>query len=202
MIDYVWRVPVLFGIIACSALVLFATSVIGSIAIRRRRSILSVLAAAVTLTSLATVAAIALRASAVRIARTHEISVSYIDPGAIGYVTPVLFAGFAFIIGRWALNGEWTSRSALLFYLWLLAFTVANVVNRCAPGWCAAFGFPFAWQSWSDHIMETGDDEFNRFMSAVGTLFVIIGGLLDLLLFVAVAGILKHRTIRRRLTIR
>jgi hypothetical protein len=151
MDGHVWRIPTLLAVMACSMLLLFAAGVAASNARRRVRSVRVALA---TLSLLVLLSAVAIRMTATLIARELEISASHIDPGPIGYFAPAMFAAFAYAVARRTLQGAWTSRSALLFYLWLMVFTAANIVNRCTPGWCETIGFPFAWRSWSDAIFE------------------------------------------------
>lgn len=168
---------------ACSALVLFAAGVVSSVVSRQPRSTSSKLAIAAILSLLALITAIGLRTAAVLIARTHDISVVYIDPGPIGYAAPVVFAGFAFVVAKGLLRDAWMTSSALLFYAWLLAFTAANSVNHCQPGWCGTIGFPFTWQRWSDIVFDDGG-----FRGLMG----VVGAVLNLATFVAVAGVLTR----------
>jgi hypothetical protein len=142
MDGHVWRIPTLFGVMACSALLLFAAGVVGSVVTHRRHSAAFKLGTGALLVLLAVLTVIAVRATAVVIARSLEVSVIYVDPGPLGYVAPLTFAAFALAAGRRLLSEAWTGRRAVLFYGWLLGFTAANVVNRCSPGWCATVGFP------------------------------------------------------------
>jgi hypothetical protein len=186
---HVWRVPTLFGVMACSALLLFAAGVMGSVFTRRRPSAICKIGTAVVLVSLAVLGAIAVRAATALIARSLQISVTYVDLGPPGYLAPPALAAFAFAVGQRLLSGAWTGRPALLFYVWLLGFTAANVVNRCSPGWCATVGFPFAWYAWSDHLLTFGDGRFGDFIDTIGT---VIGAVVNLLTFVAVASVLTR----------
>ncbi len=186
---HVWRVPTLFGVMACSALLLFAAGVVGSVITRRRPSTTYKVGTAVVLVLLAVLAAIAVRAAAVLIARSLEISVTDVDPGPLGYLAPPTLAAFAFAVGRRMLRGAWAGRPALLFYAWLLGFTAANVVNRCSPGWCATVGFPFAWYAWSDALVTFGDDRFGDFIDTAGK---VIGAVVNAITFVAVASVLTR----------
>jgi hypothetical protein len=189
MEPHLWRVPTLFAVMACSALLLFAAGVIGSVVTRRRPSSTLRFGTVVVLVLLAVVCAVATRATAWQIARSQEISVVHVDPSFAGYLTPTVFAGFAFAVGRWMLNGAWTGRPALLFYAWLLGFTAANVVNRCSPGWCATVGFPLAWYSWSDSLVTLGNDRFDYLIDVFGDAF---GAVVNLLTFVVVASLLTR----------
>jgi len=188
MNGHVWRVPTVLGVMACGALLLFAAGVVASIMARDRSSTVGKLAIAGTLALLTVVTGIAIRTTAWAISRTLDINVTYIDPGLRGYVAPLMFATFVWAVGKRLLHDSWTSRSALLYYVWLLAFTAVNTVNRCSPGWCTAIGFPFAWQSWSDAIFD--DDRFRVFMDAMGAV-------LDLVTFVAVAALLTRVRVPR-----
>jgi hypothetical protein len=123
MPGYVWRVPTLLAVMALSALVLFTAGVITSVMIRRRRSTGATLCTGGILVLLAICGAIVLRTTAGRAAHVLDVNVRYVDPGLPGYVGPPLFATFAFAVGGWTLNGAWTSRRALRFYLWLLVCT-------------------------------------------------------------------------------
>jgi hypothetical protein len=143
----------------------------------------------VVLVLLAVVCAVATRATAWQIAQSLEISVVHVDPGLVGYLTPTVFAGFAFAVGRRMLNEAWTGRPALLFYAWLLGFTAANVVNRCNPGWCATVGFPLVWYSWSDALVTFGNERFDYWLDVLGKVF---GPVVNLLTFVVVASLLTR----------
>lgn len=189
MNEHVWRIPTVLGVMACSALVLFAAGVVGSALTRRPQSVSSRLAMTTVLSLLALITAVGLRVTVTLVARTHDISVRYVDPGPIGYVAPAMFAGFAFVVAKGMLRDAWTSPSALLFYAWLLGFTAANIINRCQPGWCGTIGFPFTWQSWSDVFLSDGG--FRRLME-------VVGAVLNLVTFVAVAGVLTRIRVPRR----
>jgi hypothetical protein len=85
------------------------------------------------------------------------------------------------------LDRRWTERRALLFYIWVAAFTALNVVNYCSPGWCETIGFPFAWRAWSDSILMLEDRDFGQVvMEKVGP---AVAALLDLFAFVTVARV-------------
>jgi uncharacterized membrane protein len=185
----VWRVPTLLGVMACGGLVLFAAGVLASIMARQRSSIVAKLVIATTLSLLAVVTGITVRTTARAIARTLDINIVYVDPGPFGYLAPMMFATLVWMVGKWLLHESWTSRAAMLYYAWVFAFTAANTVNRCSPGWCTTIGFPFAWQSWSDAILN--DDGFSELMDAMG-------GVLDLVTFVAVAALLTRVRVPRR----
>ena len=180
----IWRVPTLFGVMACSSLLLFAAGALASHyapgAITRAAGIQLLLAIST---------AFAIRTTASGIARALDISVSYVDPGPLGYIVPVAFAAFAFVVGKRLLKGTWTGWRALLFYGWLVVFTAANVINWCAPGWCATIGFPFPWHIWSDSILTVED---NRFAEFVGTFGSVIAAVLDLLTFIGVSSLLAR----------
>jgi hypothetical protein len=195
MEPHVWRVPTLLGVMACSALLLFAAGVVGSVIVRRRPSTIYKVGTAVVLVLLAILVAITVRATATLIARSLEISVTSLDPGALGYLAPTIFAAFAFSVGQRMLSEAWAGRPALLFYAWLLGFTAANVVNRCSPGWCATVGFPFVWYAWSDALVTVGDDRFAYFIDTVGR---VTGAVVNLFTFVAVAGVLTRGRFRAR----
>jgi hypothetical protein len=126
--------------------------------------------------------------------------VTYLDPDALGYFAPAIFAAFAFSVGQRMLGEAWAGRPALLFYAWLLGFTAANVVNRCSPGWCATVGFPFAWYAWSDSLVTFGDDRFGDFIDVIGMIGKVIGGVANLFTFVAVASVLTRGRFRARST--
>lgn len=197
MEPHVWRVPTLFGVMACSALLLFAAGVVASVVTRRRPSTIYRVGTAVVLVLLAILAAIMVRATAALLARSLEISVSYLDPGALGYLAPAIFAAFAFLVGQRMLGEAWVGRRALLFYVWLLGFTAANVVNRCSPGWCATVGFPLAWYVWSDALVTFGDDRFGNVIDTIG---MVISAGVNLFTFAAVASVLTRGRFRARST--
>ena len=179
---HVWRVPIVLGVMAAASLLLFAAAVMASM-ITRHRSTATKLAASALLSLLVIVAVIAIRSTAWAIALRLDISVTHVDPGPLGYLAPVMFAGVAWMVGQRVLHDWWPSRSALHYYAWVLAFTAANTVNQCQPGWCATIGFPFAWHSWSDAIFN--DDSFRPMMNG-------IGAALDLVAFVAVATLIAR----------
>jgi hypothetical protein len=193
MDGHVWRVPTLFGLMACSALLLFAAGVAGSVIIRRRPSAIYKVGTGVVLVLLAILTAVAIRATATLVARSLGINLTYVNPGPLSYLAPAAFAAFAFAVGQRMLAEAWAGRRALLFYGWLLGFTAANVVNRCSPGWCMAVGFPFTWYGWSDSMMTFGDGGFQNLIDAIGE---VISAVLNLVTFVAVASLLMRVRIR------
>jgi hypothetical protein len=197
MDGYVWRIPTLFGVMACSALLLFAAGVAGSVVMRRRHSAAHKLATGAVLGLLAVLAGIAIRATAAMIARSVEINVMYVDPGPLGYLAPIAFAAFAFAVGHRLFGEAWTGWRAVLFYGWLVGFTAANVVNRCSPGWCATVGFPFTWYAWSDATLTLDDDRVGYLIDRVETIGKGIGAVLNLFTFVAVAIVVARVRIRR-----
>jgi len=99
-----------------------------------------------------------------------------------------MFAAFAYAVARRTLQGAWTSRAAVLFYVWLMVFTAANIVNRCAPGWCETIGFPFAWRSWSDAIFELD----GAWMGVLDRATETVAAALNLVTFAVVAGLLTR----------
>ena len=188
----IWRVPTVLGVMACAAMVLFAAGVVAWNIVRRKPSAGRAPSVIAGLGLLCALTVLAIRAEAARVARAIEIDVAYVDPGLLGYAAPILFAGFAFLAGRRILRDVWTGASALVFYLWFVVFTAANVVNWCSPGWCALIGFPFPWQSWSDGILTFGDPDEQRFWDVVGTIWTALKAVLDLAIFVAVAELLAR----------
>jgi hypothetical protein len=187
MDGYIWRIPTVFGVMACFALVLFAAGVLASMIGRRHPSTTTKRTIAAVLVVLAIGVVVAVRWAASVVARSLEISVTHVDPGFAGYLTPMIFAAFAFAVGNWTLRGTWTGRQALLFYIWLLVFTSANVINRCSPGWCMTMGFPFVWNYWSDVILTFDGDYIVKWIAAI---FRAIAAVLNLLIFGAIAGLL------------
>jgi hypothetical protein len=179
MDDHIWRVPIVTGVMASSALLQFAAAVVASVLLRRQSSTLTRFVAVAIVGAPIVGGGIVLRAAVSWIARALQISAHHIDPGPLGYVAPSLFALVVWATGDRLLRGWWTSRAALLFYAWLLVFTAANTINYCQPGWCMTIGFPFAWHFWSDGILEGGPD-FTRVLEA-------IGGIVDLIVFALVA---------------
>jgi hypothetical protein len=134
-------------------------------------------------------AAMGVSATAHHVAQSLDVDPVYVAPGVLGYLSPVLFAAFVFVLGNWMLRGHWTTRRALLFYIWLLAFTVANVINRCSPGWCETIGLPLPWRAWSDAMITINEDNVSAAMAGVGA---VVGGVVNLLTFAAVAGVLTR----------
>ena len=185
MIPDVWRVPTVLGVIACSALMLFGAVVVASIVIRARKSTTTTVPAIAVLALLALGAVVAIRVTAWRVARALPIDVAYVDPRLVGYLAPLLFAAFAFFTGDRVLNRVWTNRRALVFCVWVIAFTALNVVNYCSPGWCETIGFPFPWSTWSDVILTFGDPSLLGVV--IDRAAPAVAALLDLLAFVAVA---------------
>ena len=186
---YVWLIPTLLAVMAASALVLFAAAVVVSTAVRRRPSPATKLAATAVLLLTVFLSVAGIRRTATRIAATLDISVRYVDPGALGYLGFLFFGGFAFLVARRVLGDAWSRPSSLLFYVWLLAFTAVNIVNRCTPGWCETIGFPFTWRSWSDAIGP--GEEFRTFTDS-------LGAILNLLVFAGVAAVLARVRLRCR----
>ena len=179
---HVWRVPIVLGVMASASLLLFAAAVMASM-ITRHRSTATKLAAVALLSLLVIVTGIAIRSTAWAIAFTLDISVTHVDPGSYRLSRAGDVCRLR-VDGRPALFHEWRPRrSALHYYAWVLAFTAANTVNQCQPGWCATIGFPFAWHSWSDAIFN--DDSFRPMMNG-------IGAVLDLVAFVAVAPLIAR----------
>jgi hypothetical protein len=195
MIGYVWRVPIVLGITACSALVLFAGTVIASIVIRRRTSIATIVALTATVGCLAIGAVMAIRVTAWHAAQSFPVDVQYVDPGPGGYVAPPLFAALAFIIGDRFLRRTWTNQWALVFCAWLFTFTALNTINYCSPGWCETIGFPLPWRTWSDSILTLGNPDLVEV--AIERSAPAIAALLDVCVFVAVASVLTRGWIRR-----
>ncbi len=195
MNGHLWRIPTLFGVMAGSALLLFAAGVVRSAMTRRRRSISMRVGTGATLVILAISAAIAIRLTATQVAHSLGINLTQVEPGPLAYLVPVMFAAFAFALGNWVLNAAWTSRRALLFYLWLVGFTFANVINHCSPGWCTTIGFPFTWHSWSDATLTFADGNVITWMTAIGQ---VLGAVLNLLMFAAVASVLARVRVNGR----
>lgn len=190
MASYIWLVPKVFGVIAGAALVLFAAGVIGAVAIRRHRSWPSRIVAGTVLVLLVVAAAVAIRATVESVARALDINVNYVDPGPPGYIAPPAFAALALVVGKRVLNDKWSGGRAYLFYAWLVAFTLLNVVNRCAPGWCETIGFPLSWHYWSDEMVTMGDGRLQKFAHAI---WVIVAVAVDLLTFAGVARSLQKQ---------
>ena len=191
MMPDVWRVPTILGVMACSALALFAAAVIGSMVIRRRNALATTVAVIASVGVLATVPAIGMRMTAARIAESVGIDVMYIDPGVAGYFAPPLFAAFAFLVGDRVLDRRWTDRRALLFCVWVVTFTTLNVINYCSPGWCETIGFPFPWRAWSDSILTFGEPDLVHV--AIERAVPATAALVDLFAFVAVPVVLARR---------
>jgi hypothetical protein len=190
---YIWRVPTMLGVMACSTVVLLVAAVMAALVIRRGRALGTTIAVITILGVLVSATVAATRLTAMRISSAMDISFRYVDPGIVGYLAPPVCATFFFLVGERLLDREWTGRRALLFFLWTVGFVALNVINYCSPGWCETIGFLFPWLTWSDSIL-TFDEPYMRLVDAV----VDIGGsllaaALDLLLFVAVAGLLTHR---------
>ena len=185
---YVWLIPTQLAVMAAFALFLFAAAVLASTVVRQRASTATKFVAAAVLLLAVFLSVAGIRGTSTRIAANLDISVRYVDPGPLGYLGPMFFAGFAFLVARRLLGDAWTSPSSLLFYIWLLGFTAVNIINRCTPGWCETIGFPFTWQSWSDAIGP--GEEFRTFTDSVG-------GFLNLLVFAGVPATLSRLPVRR-----
>jgi hypothetical protein len=91
------------------------------------------------------------------------------------------------------LQNEWTTRPALLFYLWFLVFTGANIIN-CSSGWCDTMGFPLAWYPWSDDIVTFGDGRLDKVLTTVGVAAAVMANLLT---FVVVGRALTRLRVPR-----
>lgn len=187
MEDHIWRVPIVTGVMAGSALLQFAAAVAASLILRRRSSRNATVLAAAVFIALLVACGVAIRATATHVARAVQIDVGYFDPGPLGYVAPSLFALLAWELGNRLLRGAWTSGPAFLYYTWFLLFTAANTINYCSPGWCMTMGFPFAWHFWSDAIFDVeGAQDFTRVLE-------VTGAIVDLTTFVAVAILCGRR---------
>ena len=167
MNGHVWRVPFFPAVMAGLALLLFTAGVMGAVVIRRNPSVPTRRGTATILVLLAIGSAIVLRTAATLIARSLDIDVADVEPGLLGYLVPMMFAALAFAVGNWMLEGAWTGRRAVLFYVCFVGFTMANAINRCSPGWCTSIGFPFTFHSESDAIITFGDAPVMASMPAV-----------------------------------
>jgi len=72
MMPDVWRVPTILGVMAGSALALFAAAVIGSMVIRTRNALATTVAVIASVGVLATFPAIGMRMTAARIAESTD----------------------------------------------------------------------------------------------------------------------------------
>ena len=185
-----WRVPTILGVMACSALTLFAAAVFVSILIRRgtSRGTTAVLIAALGCLTIGGAAAI--RATSLSIARSLEVDVKYVDPGPAGYIAPLVFATFLFVVGERLLGRRWIDRRSTLYYAWIVAFTVLNVVNYCPSGWCETIGFPSTWRAWSDSILMLGDGDIVQILTQ--RVRPVVAAVLNLFVFVGVAHLLTR----------
>jgi hypothetical protein len=184
MEDHIWRVQIITGVMAGSALLQCAAAVAASLVLVRRPSRSARAMAAAAFIALLVACGMAIRTTATHVAGAVEIQVGYIDPGPLGYVAPSLFALFAWRVGNRLLRGAWTSRPAFLYYAWLVLFTAANTINYCSPGWCMTMGFPFPWHFWSDRILE-GAPDFTLVLE-------VTGAILDLTSFAAAAFLFRR----------
>jgi hypothetical protein len=176
---------------AASALALFAVGVLRACVTHRHPSPGMRAGTGLVLVLLAVGAAVGLRSLAMRIAQSLEIDAAHVLPGPLSYLGPVLFAVGVFALGNLMLRGQWAGRRALLFYTWLLAFTVANIINRCSPGWCETIGLPFAWRSSSDSFITLIGDT-DRLWTWLPGVASALGGAVNLMIFAAVAGALAR----------
>jgi hypothetical protein len=193
---HLWRIPPVLGVMACCALLLFAAAVSLWLGVRRRSTIARI-TGAVIFGLLVVLTRLPITAMAAEIARYYQVDFVYARPSRLWYLLPALFACFAFMVGRWVLDDRWISRRALLFYAWLVAFTGANVVNTCTPGWCGRIGLPFPWDTWSDAILTGPADRLSEFMSAA---FVVFAAVADLSTFLLVAALLVRPRLLRHST--
>jgi len=188
MDDHIWRVPVIEGVMVCSAILQFAAGAVTSAILRRRPSTGVRLAAVLTIVAIAVAFGFVLRATVLRLAHALQISVIHIDPGPLGYVAPSVVALFFWVVADRLLRGAWASYQACAFYGWVLFFTAANVINFCSPGWCMTLGFPMAWHGWSDAILE-GAEGLKRVL-------YVAGALVDLCVFVVGGWAITRRVSR------
>jgi hypothetical protein len=107
MDGHVWRVPTLFGLMACSALLLFTAGVVGSLITRRQPSTIYKVGTGAVLVLLAISTAIVVRATATLIARSLGVDVTYVNPSLLGHLAPAAFAAFAFAVGKRMLGDAW-----------------------------------------------------------------------------------------------
>jgi hypothetical protein len=187
MIFYIWRVPTMLGVMACSALVLLAAIVIAALVIRRRRSPATTVAMMASVGTLIIGTVVATRMTAARIASWMDVSAKHVDPGIAGYLAPPTVAAFLFLVGDRVLDRRWTDRRALLFFGWVLTFIALNVVNYCSPGWCETIGFPLAWLKWSDSILTFGDPDAVMVEAFLDKAVPAIAALVDLFVFIVIA---------------
>jgi hypothetical protein len=113
MEGYIWRVPMEEGVMACSALALFAAIVCASNITVRRRSIGATLISGGFIALIALAGAVALRMTSATIARSLGVRFEDFQPGPAAHIAPLVFAGFAFAVGKHMLQGTWTNLGRL-----------------------------------------------------------------------------------------
>jgi hypothetical protein len=81
----------------------------------------------------------------------------YIDPGPHLYFAPLLLAVFLLISARvlFPIRGDKRAAGAyrFCFQALMLGFLLLNMANWCQPGWCGRYGFPIAYEWWSDAMI-------------------------------------------------
>ena len=187
-----WPVPATLGVTACSTLALFGAVVFVSIAIRRGTSRRATAVLVAGLGCLAIGGAAATRVTSLYLARSVEVDVRYVDPGPVGYIAPLVLAGFFFVVGDWLLGRRWTGHRSVRYFACVVVFTALNVVNYCPSGWCETIGLPFPWRVWSDSMLILGDPDIVQVVTE--RVAPVVAALLDLCVF----GVVARAVTRRR----
>jgi hypothetical protein len=68
----------------------------------------------------------------------------------------LLAPGLVSILSVWSLirrEVDWFVRASFGLWAWAAFIGVFNTLNKCSPGWCGSYGFPFPFYSWSDAIV-------------------------------------------------
>jgi len=108
-------------------------------------------------------------------AEMHRPHVLWFDLHARWLATPPVIG----LLTTWLVLRKSQKRGTVVSLLaWTSFFGVANTVNRCQPGWCGRYGFPFVYFSWSDAVAIVNGKSgtpFNAVASVVDAAIIIAG---------------------------
>jgi hypothetical protein len=159
MRDHLGPMSTIAAAIAVGALLFFGGLVAAAAARQRLSPPRGHDATILAVVSMSVVAAVVLRLSAAYVAAQVGVDRVLVQPTALAYLVPLAVGAFVFAVGAWVLDGAWAATRAWRYYIWLVAFAFANVINWCSPGWCLTLGFPVPWYSSSDSVINLGASE-------------------------------------------
>jgi hypothetical protein len=157
-VPYVWRFPITF--IACIIVVSVLLPVIGTLLRMRSRSGNG--AKRAVCLALAVFALICSPAATGwiihELARACAIRIAFVDPSPALLLLPGAVVLLLLTLGHTLISAPENDRVARQWRFYLYAagvtFLVLNCIDTCSPGWCSRLGFPFAYESWSDAMID------------------------------------------------